>query len=161
MTARTTSAQSLSLHATCVVIGERGVLIRGEAGSGKSQLALKLMQRARLQDRFAALVSDDRTVLTRWQGSRGDHLIARAHPAIAGLIERRGSGLVKTTYEPCARVDLVIDLQKEPPPRMPEPETRIITLAGLSRPRILCSLKWDDPALVALGLDLWAETVIT
>ena len=161
MTANTAPAKPLSLHATCIIIGERGVLIRGASGSGKSQLALKLMRRARLLHRFSALVSDDRTLVSLYQGKSGNHLIARPHPDIAGLIERRGTGLVKVTHESCARIDLVIDLQKEPAPRMPEPETRTISLAGLSRPRILCSLACDDPALVALGLDLWAETVIT
>ena len=154
MTANTAPAKPLSLHATCIIIGERGVLIRGASGSGKSQLALKLMRRARLLHRFSALVSDDRTLVSLYQGKSGNHLIARPHPDIAGLIERRGTGLVKVTHESCARIDLVIDLQKEP-------ATRTISLAGLSRPRILCSLACDDPALVALGLDLWAETVIT
>ena len=161
MTVRTTPEKPVSIHATCIVIGERGVLIRGASGSGKSQLALKLMRLARVQHQFAALVSDDRTLLTLCYGISGDRLIARPHPDLAGLIERRGSGLIKTVYEPATRVDLVIDLQKEPAPRMPDPETHIINLAGLSRPRILCSLACDDPALVALGLDLWAETVLT
>ena len=161
MTDRLASTKPLSLHAGCIIIGECGVLIMGASGSGKSQLAIKLMQRARQQKRFAALVSDDRTLVSVLHGQNGDHLIARPHPEVAGLIERRGSGLIKTMHEACARIDLVIELQKEPPSRMPDPENQTISLAGLSRPRILCSLACDVPALVALGLDLWAETVIT
>ena len=161
MTDRSSAPNALSLHASCIIIGESGVLIIGASGHGKSQLAIKLMHRARQQNRFAALVSDDRTLVSVLHGQNGDHLIARPHPDVAGLIERRGSGLIKTTHEACARIDLVIDLQKEAAARMPEPESQTISLAGLSRPRILCSLACDDPAVVALGLDLWAETVIT
>jgi serine kinase of HPr protein (carbohydrate metabolism regulator) len=161
MTDRPSAPNALSLHASCIIIGESGVLIMGASGHGKSQLAIKLMHRARQQNRFAALVSDDRTLVSVLHGQNGDHLIARPHPDVAGLIERRGSGLIKTTHEACARIDLVIDLQKEAAARMPEPESQTISLAGLSRPRILCSLACDDPAVVALGLDLWAETVIT
>jgi HPr kinase/phosphorylase len=152
----------ISLHASCIIIGEQGVLIRGESGSGKSQLAVTLMRHAQRLNRFAALVSDDRTLLSISHGKNGGRLIARPHPSIPGLIERRGTGLVKTAHEPSARIDLVIDLIKGSyPPRMPTHEERTINLAGLSRPRIVCSLDFADPAFAALGLDLLGGTVIT
>ena len=92
----------LYVHASCVLIGEQGVLIRGASGSGKSRLALLLMHQARRHNRFSALVSDDRTALTTLQGSNGTRVIARPHPRIAGVLERRGVGLVTGPWEQAA-----------------------------------------------------------
>ena len=52
-----------TVHATAIVIGETGVLIRGRSGSGKSSLALALVARVRLAGGFAAFVADDRVAL--------------------------------------------------------------------------------------------------
>ncbi len=145
---------SLTLHASCVIIGESGVLIRGPSGSGKSSLALKLIHHARALHRFAALVSDDRTCITPYRGQHTQQLIARPHPALVGLIERRGTGLVKMASEPAARLTLILDLQKDLPPRLPEATDTTTDLAGFSFPRVLCSRDWLDPAFAALGLDL-------
>ncbi|MEY3906493.1 MAG: hypothetical protein RIR59_1316, partial [Pseudomonadota bacterium] len=41
------------LHGTCIAIKDQGVLILGASGAGKSDLALRLI------DRGAALVGDD------------------------------------------------------------------------------------------------------
>jgi HPr kinase/phosphorylase len=78
-----------TIHATCVLIGEAGILIRGEAGSGKSTLARQLIHDARQKNLFASLVSDDRT----WIVERHGRLLARVVESIAGLIEVRGAGL--------------------------------------------------------------------
>ena len=73
------------LHqATCVAIGGRGLLIEGAAGSGKSSLALALI------DRGAALVGDDGVLLER----RGKRVHASPAPATAGKLEVRGVGLL-------------------------------------------------------------------
>src|SRR5690606_10303186 len=58
-----------SIHASCVLIGAKAVLIRGESGAGKSVLALQLMtavQRGGLA--FARLVADDRVLLEATHG---------------------------------------------------------------------------------------------
>jgi HPr kinase/phosphorylase len=151
----------LNIHASCVVIGERGVLIRGASGSGKSRLALRLMQQARLQNRFFALVSDDRTLLTPCRGRAGDRLIARPHPLTAGILERRGIGLVKSPHQSAARVDLVIDLQADLPERLPDQSLGTTILANIRLIHLFCAIDETDPAFAAVGLDLWAETVIT
>ena len=72
------------LHASTVAIQGRAVLIEGLSGSGKSDLALRLI------DRGAALVSDDYTLVKH----RGDGLVACAAPNIAGKIEVRGLGII-------------------------------------------------------------------
>lgn len=98
-----------TIHATCVAIDGRGVLLTGRSGSGKSDLALRLI------DRGARLVSDDYTVL-RVEGGR---LIASAPPTIAGRIEMRGVGIVAEAAVAEAEVALVVELDGTVE-RMPE-----------------------------------------
>ncbi len=138
-----------AIHATCILIRDCGVLITGASGAGKSSLAVRLMALADRQGLYSALVGDDRVLLN----AVGDRLIARPHPAIAGLIERRGSGLVPCAFEPSARLGLVIELVGGPLERMPDAKNLTIGLAGVTLPRILCTLIEDDPARVALKLD--------
>lgn len=140
---------SEAIHATCIVVRDRGVLIMGRSGSGKTSLAVRLMAQARRQGLFSTLVGDDRMMLDR----TGDRLIARPHPAIAGWIERRGSGILAHDFEPSAVVGLVIELGTGGIERLPDTNNLTIVLAGVTLPRILCNLSEDDPARVALGLE--------
>lgn len=100
--ARTTPTGETSVHATCVCVGATGVLIRGDAGAGKSSLALRLI------DRGAALVADDRVRLDSTQGE----LQASAPAALAGLLEVRGLGLCRLPDVAAGPVPvhLVVDL---------------------------------------------------
>lgn len=125
-------ARSLGLHASCVALGESGVLLRGEPGVGKSSLALALIEAARAQNLFARLVGDDRLMVT----PAGGRLVARPHPAIAGMVERRGIGLTPAPFLPGVVVRLVVDMGPEAPPRLPEPEAMVTQIAGLSLPRL-------------------------
>ena len=120
-----------SAHANCVAIGERGVLIRGEPGAGKSSLSAALVARALEAGRFARLVSDDRTLLRAVHG----RLIASPPPALAGLIERRGLGIAAEPHLGEIVVGLVIDLVPSPE-RMPEPDALVCTVAGVRLPRV-------------------------
>ncbi|GGK32181.1 HPr kinase/phosphorylase [Salinarimonas ramus] len=121
-----------TIHATCVVVGEAGVLIRGASGAGKSRLALDLVEVARARGRFARLVGDDRL---RLQAS-GGRLVARPHPSIAGLVEARGIGLLARPHLPAAIVRLVVDLSETPPERLPEPSAFETTILGVRLPRL-------------------------
>jgi HPr kinase/phosphorylase len=99
----------MRVHATCVAIGGRAVLLMGVSGSGKSDLALRLI------DRGATLVSDDQTLVSAMDGT----LIATPPDAIAGLIEVRGIGIVPLPFLARAPVALAVRLD-EPVVRMPE-----------------------------------------
>ena len=90
----------LLIHATSVLIAGAGVLIRGPSGSGKSDLALRLI------DAGARLVADDQTEVTR----SGATLVARAPAAIAGKLEVRGLGIVAVDAAPSAVLALAVDL---------------------------------------------------
>ena len=97
------------IHATTVALGARGVLILGPSGSGKSTLGLALMALG------AQLVADDRTRLANAAGA----LIARCPPALLGLIEARGLGLIRATPLDHARIHLVVDLGQQETDRLP------------------------------------------
>jgi serine kinase of HPr protein (carbohydrate metabolism regulator) len=134
---------SETVHATCVAIGGRGVLIAGRSGSGKSDLALRLI------DRGARLVSDDYTQLVR----RGMRLRAGAPATIAGKMEVRGVGLVDFDPSSDVPVCLLVDLDR-PPQRLPEPGEQA-SVAGLEIPSVgLAALEASAPIKVELALHL-------
>src|ERR1700691_4997428 len=96
-----------TVHASAVLVGARAVLIRGPSGSGKSRLALELIESARSGSLlFARLVGDDRVYLQ----AAGGRLLVRPADALAGLIEVRGVGILRLPHEPSAVVGLVVDL---------------------------------------------------
>ena len=88
-----------AIHATAVAIAGEALLILGPSGSGKSRLAVALIAASRPR-RPVALIGDDRILLTA--SARG--LMARPHPRIAGFIERRGLGIVASSFLPQAPV---------------------------------------------------------
>ncbi|MDX2482799.1 MAG: HPr kinase/phosphatase C-terminal domain-containing protein [Pseudodonghicola sp.] len=105
------SPPDVILHASCVAIAGRGLLIAGASGRGKSALALQMMALG------AELVSDDRVVLHR----AGDAILASAPPAIAGLIEARGLGLLQMQPAGPTPVFALLDLDRDEPDRLPQP----------------------------------------
>jgi serine kinase of HPr protein (carbohydrate metabolism regulator) len=91
---------SETLHASCVALGGRAILILGRSGSGKSDLALRLV------DRGAVLVSDDYVIVRRVGGK----LVAGAPPTIEGKMEVRGVGLIEMKAARDVPVGLAVDL---------------------------------------------------
>ncbi|HEX8191667.1 MAG TPA: HPr kinase/phosphatase C-terminal domain-containing protein [Allosphingosinicella sp.] len=134
---------SETVHAGCVAIGGRGVLIAGASGRGKSDLALRLI------DRGARLVSDDYSLLQ----SRNGRLIASAPASIAGRIEVRGVGIVDMDALEQAPVCLLVDLDAAPE-RLPV--TRMATLLECSVPALgLDALEASAPIKVETALRLF------
>jgi serine kinase of HPr protein (carbohydrate metabolism regulator) len=131
--ARVEGGQTASVHATALVLGEVGVLIRGPSGSGKSSLALALLGAIDRRRLFARLVADDRVII-RAQGAR---LLATASANTYGYIERRGYGIIRQAAEPCAIIRLVVDLLTggKRNERLPEKEALSVSLCGISLPR--------------------------
>jgi HPr kinase/phosphorylase len=113
------------IHATAVALsGTNGVLLLGASGCGKSDVALRLL------DRDAALIADDRVVLTAVDGL----LFAAAPESGRGLLEVRGVGVVRLPPERCARyvqIKMAVKLD-EAPERMPENE--VMTWLGVDVP---------------------------
>lgn len=128
------------LHrATAVAIGGRAVLIEGAPGSGKSSLALALI------DRGAVLIGDDGVALA----TQGNRLIASPPPNITGLLEVRNLGLL--TFPVCSEAPVALILRIDPAaPRFIE-RTEQTKIAGTTMPLILI---WPDGPNAALKAEL-------
>jgi serine kinase of HPr protein (carbohydrate metabolism regulator) len=116
-----TQLSSDVIHASTISIGDRAVLLAGKSGAGKSDLALRLI------DRGAILIADDYTEVRRHDG----RLYAVAPTRLAGQIEVRGIGIVEMPYVGETEVGLIVDLDGAIE-RMPQPATR--QLAGVEVP---------------------------
>jgi serine kinase of HPr protein (carbohydrate metabolism regulator) len=135
-----------TMHASAVLVGARAVLIRGPSGSGKSSLALALIQSNVLP--FVRLVGDDRVHLEAAHG----RLLVRPAETLAGLIEVRGLGIRRVPYEPLAVAGLVVDLADADAERLPAPESVMTELAGIALPRLGVAPGADPLSLLIAAL---------
>ena len=133
---------SEAVHASTVALDGRAVMISGPSGSGKSDLALRLL------DRGFTLVSDDQTIVRR----EGDRLLASAPPNIAGKLEIRGIGIVEMERVDDVPVALIVELTSDIQ-RLPD-DSRERPILGVSVPLIsIDALTASAPSKVALALD--------
>lgn len=131
-----------TIHASTVASNGRAVLITGPSGSGKSDLALRLL------DRGFTLVSDDQTIVRR----QGDQLISTSPPTIAGKLEIRGIGIVEMENQKDVPVALIIELTSDIQ-RLPD-DARERPILGVSLPLIsIDAMAASAPSKVALALD--------
>ena len=144
-----------NIHASCVMLEkaapvpfgfyDAGVLLLGDSGMGKSDLALRLIELG------ALLVSDDRTDLFVENGK----LHARAPAALAGLIEARGLGILSLSFQASAEIVLAVQLvAADAVPRMPERESYLpppeLALPEAARPPLIRLNAFEASALVKL-----------
>ena len=134
-------------HATCVALAGKGVLLRGFSGAGKSDLALRLI------DGGAKLVADDQVLCDAEAGA----VFASAPPAIAGLIEVRGLGLMRLEYVQRSEVALVVDLVA--PERIKRlPLAAVCEIEGIELPLIeLSPFEASAPAKLSLACQALAR----
>ena len=131
-----------TLHASTAAIDGRAVLISGPSGSGKSDLALRLL------DRGFVLVSDDQTIVKK----SGAQLLAAAPPTIAGKLEVRGIGIVDVERVDNVPIALVVELTSEIQ-RLPD-DSRDRLILGVRVPLISIDASTASaPSKVALALD--------
>jgi HPr kinase/phosphorylase len=116
----------MPIHASCIAIDGTGVLLRGPSGSGKSDLALRLI------DGGALLVADDQVELEVIGGA----LFASPPDILAGKIEARGIGILENLPWHRAPVALIVDLvAREDVERLPF--ERASTINGVELPYVL------------------------
>jgi len=156
----------VNIHASCVLLGEAGkafgapedagILLLGESGKGKSDLALRLIERG------AKLIADDRAELF----TRDGRLHARAPKSLAGLIEVRGAGIIALPFAPEAHIALAVEMTEEGyVPRMPQPERYMtppeLTLSEDERPPLiwLAPLEASAPAKVAIAAAAFSKAL--
>jgi serine kinase of HPr protein (carbohydrate metabolism regulator) len=133
---------SENLHSSTVALDGRAVLISGPSGSGKSDLALRML------DRGFTLVSDDRTIIRK----QGGKLIASAPETIKGKLEVRGVGIVEMETVANVPLALVVELTSDIQ-RMPDDsQERLILGAGIPLINV-DALTASAPSKVALALE--------
>jgi serine kinase of HPr protein (carbohydrate metabolism regulator) len=133
---------SETLHASCVALDGRAVLITGISGSGKSDLSLRLL------DRGFTLVSDDQTIVKKV----GTKLIASAPATIVGKLEIRGVGIVDMETVKDVPVALLVELTSDVQ-RLPD-DSRERPILGVNLPLVsVDAMTASAASKVALALD--------
>jgi serine kinase of HPr protein (carbohydrate metabolism regulator) len=137
-----TERATIQVHASCVELAGAGILLRGPSGSGKSDLALRLI------DAGARLVADDRTDLTAEDGQ----LIATSPNTIAGKLEVRGIGIVSLPRVERTRVAMAVDLlSADEIDRLPSP--RHCSYLGIELPLVaVAPFECSAPAKLRLAV---------
>ena len=151
--------REINIHASCVTIKGKGVLLLGPSGCGKSDLALRLI------DDGAQLVSDDRTLLFLFKGA----LHAKAPPSIKGLLEVRGLGIIQLPVRANVKIALAVKLGREagrlPAPAIYHPPAGLEGAAKV--PQIALDARFASTqarvraALAAFSKGLFRDTFIT
>lgn len=143
------------IHGTCLAIGGEGVLLVGKPGTGKSDLALRLVDQGGLglagQLRVAQLVADDQVVIRPEAGA----LVASAPPSLKGKLEIRGLGIAELPVVAETRLRLAVRLTPAAEiDRMPDLGSARMDILGIAVPLILLD-PWNAsaPARLRAALD--------
>lgn len=104
----------VNIHATCIELNGKGVLLLGKSGAGKSGLALQMMELFQ-----AKLVADDRTDLS----VSTNRITASCPDVLKGKLEIRGIGIVDFPYIKKTQLRLAVELVDHPEDveRLPSP----------------------------------------
>lgn len=144
------------IHGTCLAIGEDGVLLLGQPGAGKSDLALRLIDGSGMGLsgvlRAAMLVADDQVAIRKGEGGS---LIASPPPALAGKLEIRGLGIAELPHVPAVALRLAVRLTPAAEiERLPDLARARMEILGIGVPLVLINPeKASAPARIRAALD--------
>lgn len=152
-------SDTLRVHATTVSLNGTAVMIRGAAGTGKSDLALQLLEASGTglsgKNIAATLVADDQTILRR----DGETVLTSAPDSIAGLFEVRGHDVLNIGSVQNIPLVLVVDLRPASQiERLPQPEDMLTQILGLSVPNI--AIDPAKPSAAARVRVAWARLAL-
>ncbi len=147
------TTEPVNVHATAIVVGKTGLLFVGPSGWGKSMLAFACITEAQRIGIEAALVADDQVMMS----VHGAEVMAACPPAIAGLIELRGTGIVTlASVGPSVMHYAILPAQTTGSLRLP-PDHEICTVApGIELPaiRLLANVPFPLAVLMAKAADI-------
>ena len=123
------------MHSTSVVIDDNGVLILGDSGSGKSDLALRLI------DSGATLISDDISICRK----NSNNIYLYCPPEIKGLLEVREIGIITVPFVERIKLRLVVNLRSKNNERFPKDNS--FRILGIKIP--LISIEGKNSSAVA------------
>ncbi|MND37701.1 HPr kinase/phosphorylase [compost metagenome] len=144
-----------NVHGTAIVVGERGLIFLGPSGIGKSMMAFTCLTIARRAGAFSALISDDQVFLDH----KDDRIVATCPPSITGLMELRGSGIVKMDNVASAPLDLAVQLVSVAGTERLPPENEYWQIGDFDRlPLVRIANTATDPlAVIGALMPAWRQ----
>ncbi|MGJ8569140.1 MAG: HPr kinase/phosphorylase [Hoeflea sp.] len=137
-------AADQTIHATSIVVGRTGLLFLGPSGSGKTRAAFACLSQAAALGWNAALIADDRTILT----VHGGRCIASCPDPIRGLLELRGTGIISFRQVDRAVMLCAVALSEPSADTRLPPESETFSCNGASMPLMRL---WHDGAVSPLS----------
>lgn len=140
---------SNKIHATLLAVADNGVLLLGKSGTGKSDLALRMIEHEK-----AVLVADDVVCLNLENG----RLYGQADDKTAGLLEVRGLGVIPYPYRKNVAISLVVELVPTAEEVERFPQKCKENILGLEIPKIALYAKHSSAVeKLCVGVRLYAE----
>jgi serine kinase of HPr protein (carbohydrate metabolism regulator) len=140
--------EKANIHGTAIVVATTGLLFLGPSGAGKSALAFSCLAAAKPLGLFSALVADDQVLLSQ----RGGRVIAECPPTIAGLMEIRGTGIVRIPYiSPVLIHFAVLPVDPATAERLPDENEHIDVTEAISLPVIRVSSAAVNPLAIIMA----------
>jgi serine kinase of HPr protein (carbohydrate metabolism regulator) len=137
-----------NIHGTAIVVSGTGFLFVGPSGSGKSALAFSCLAESRALGLPAALVADDRVLIS----TSGGDVAAACPSSIAGLIEVRGTGILRLPHvSPAILRFAVLPVDLSTAQRLPEESERIEVAAGIDLPLMRIASNARNPLAVIMA----------
>lgn len=141
--------EAVNIHGTAITVGTAGLLFLGPSGIGKSSLAFACLASAKQLGLPSALIADDRVLVSRCDGT----VIAECPPSIAGLMEIRGTGILRIASIPSGHIHLaVLPVDLATAERLPPENDGIEVVEEVFLPAIRLSTTSINPLAIIMAM---------